>query len=104
MQALPSAFFHHVSSADAHFGAARLNGEVDNRRRPADGRGPRTGQEVVGGFRAAEGHIEMSVRIDATGQQQQPARIHHLVRRAGRNARANLLDRRAVDQQIGLHR
>ena len=55
----------------AHLGAAGLDGEIDNRRGPADGCGPRAGLEVVGGVGAAEGHVEMRVRVDAAGQKQQ---------------------------------
>ena len=92
MQALPSAFFHQVSSAVAHLGAARLDGEIDDGCGAADGRGARAGLEVVGGIGAAEGHVEMSVRVDAAGQQQQAGGIDDYVRCRGGNAGADFLD------------
>ena len=68
----------------AHFGSARLDREIDNRRRPADGRGPRAGFKIVGGIGAAKGHVEMRVRVDAAGEQQQAGCVDDCVLAAAR--------------------
>ena len=52
---------------------------------------------------AAEGHVEMRVRVDAAGKKQQAGCIDDLVGRAGWDAGADLLDGRAVDEQVGVH-
>ena len=75
MQALPSAFFHQVSSASRILVPRAWMAKSTMVVVPADGRGARAGQEVVGRGGAAEGHVEMRVRVDAAGQQQQAGRI-----------------------------
>ena len=87
----------------AHLRPARLDGEVHNRRRSADRRGPRARLKIVRRRGPAERHIEMRMRVDPARQQQQPRGIHHFVRRARRNPRAHFPDHRAIDQQIRLH-
>ena len=67
MQALPSAFFHQVSSASRMRAAAGLDGEIDDGGGAAEGRGARAGLEIVGGGGAAERHVEMRVHVDAAG-------------------------------------
>ncbi len=86
----------------AHLRPARLDGEVHNRGRSADGRCPRARLKIVRRRSPAEGHVEMRMRVDPARQHKQPRGIHHFVRRARRNAGAHFLDHRAVDQQIRL--
>ena len=49
--------------------------KVDDRCGPADGCGARTGEEIVGRVRSAEGHVKMRVRIDAAGEKQESGRV-----------------------------
>ncbi len=86
----------------AHLCAAGLDGEIDNGSSPADGRRARAGEEVVCRGGAAERHVEMRVRINAAGQQQQAGGIDDGVGGACRNAGANFFDDRAVDEDVGL--
>ncbi len=51
----------------AHARAARLDGEIDNGGRAAEGRGARAGFEIVGRGGAAERHVEVRVGVDAAG-------------------------------------
>ena len=87
----------------AHLRSAGLDGEIDNRCGPADGSGPRAGLEVVGGCGAAEGHVEMSVRVDAAGQKQQAGCVDDGLRGRCGDAGADLLDDCAVDEDVGAH-
>ena len=100
MQALPSRLFPPGIERVAHLGAACLNGEVNDGGRPAHGGGARAGFEVVGGSGAAEGHIKMSVSVDAAGQQHHSGRVDQLVRRHSGDAGADFVDRFAFDQDI----
>jgi len=86
----------------AHLGSAGLDGEVNDCRGSANGRSPGAGLKIVGGVGAAEGHVQMGVCVDATGQQQEAGCIDDCVCGGGWNSPANLLDDRTVDQQIGL--
>src|SRR5262249_47392241 len=45
-----------------------LNGKVDQGRRATESRSPRASFKVVGAGRAAEGHVEMRVHINASGK------------------------------------
>ena len=56
-----------------------LNGEVDERGGAAEGGGARAGFKIVGTGGAAEGHVEMSVHVDAAGQNQFAGRVSILV-------------------------
>ena len=68
MQALPSAFFHQVSSASrmrvprAWMAKSTMRGGAAERRRAG------AGFEIVGDGGAAERHVEMGVAVDAAGQ------------------------------------
>ena len=48
-----------------------MNGEVDERGGAAEGRGDRAGLEIVGAGGAAEGHVEVSVDVDAAGEEEE---------------------------------
>ena len=86
----------------AHPGSARLDSKVNNGRGSADGRSPGAGFKIVGGVGAAKGHVQMSVRVDAAGQQQEAGCVDDCVCGGGWNPRTDFLDGRAIDQQIGL--
>ncbi len=88
----------------AHLRPARLDGKIDNRRRPANCGRACPGLKIIGGVRPAERHVEMGMRIDAARQHQQSGSINNSFRRARRDPRTNFLDDRSVDQQIGLYR
>ena len=80
----------------------RLHGEVDDRRRPAEGRGPRAGLERVLGERAAEGQLHVGVRIDAARDHPPPGRVDDAVGgdAGALQVRADLHDRLAVDEDV----
>ena len=59
--------------------AAVLNGEIDDRRRPAEGRCSRPAFEIVRRRRAAERHVEMRVNVDAARQDKLARRVDHFV-------------------------
>ena len=59
--------------------ALPLDAEVDVARRPAERRRPLAGLEVVDSDRAAEGHVQMGMRVDATRQHVLSGRIDRLV-------------------------
>ena len=61
-----------------------LQGEVDDRGGAADRRGDGAGAVIVGRHRAAEGHIQMSVHVDAAGHHQQACGVDHRVSRGGK--------------------
>ena len=88
----------------AHLRTARLNSKVHDRRRPANRRCPRPSLKIVCRVGPAERHIEMRVRIDAAGQQQQPRRVHNGCRRIRRNVGAHVFNHAPVDQHIGTNR
>jgi hypothetical protein len=52
-----------------------LNGKVNQRRGPAERRGPCARFKVVGACRACKGHIEMSMNIDSPGKNQLARRV-----------------------------
>ena len=87
----------------AHLRAPRLDGEVHNRCGSADGRGSGAGKEVIGGVRAAEGHIEVRVRVDAAGKDKKAGCIDDLFGGTWWDSCAYFLDGCAVDEEIGLH-
>ena len=86
--------------------ALGLDGEVDDRRRPAEGRGPRAGLEGVLGERPAERQLHVGVRVDPARDDVLAGRVDRLVRRHRRTGRIapDLGDGLAVDQDVGLVR
>src|SRR4029077_13550009 len=63
----------------AHLRAFGLDGEVDDAGGPAHGCGSRAGFEIVGGGGAAEGHVEMGVRVDASGEDEHSGGVDYAV-------------------------
>ena len=83
--------------------AARLDREVDDRRRPAERRRARPGLERVLGERPAERQLHVGVDVDGARDDVLAGRVDGLV---GRHARARQpgtdgRDRLAVDQHVG---
>ena len=60
--------------------AGRLQCEVDDRRRAAEGRCPRAGAEVVGAGTPAEGQVHVGVDVDRAGHHVAPRRVDRPVR------------------------
>ena len=85
----------------AHGVAPGLQGEVDDGGGSAYGCGDGAGAVIVGRYGAAEGHIQMGVHVDAAGHHQQAGGIDHGVAGGG-NVGADLLDRLAVAEDVGL--
>ena len=54
-----------------------LDGEVDQCRRAAEGRGACAGFKIIGAGGAAEGHVEMRVYIDAAWKNELVAGIEN---------------------------
>jgi hypothetical protein len=91
--------------------AGALDGEVDDRRRPAPRGGRRPGLERVGRERAAERQLHVRVRVDAAGHDVLPGGVDHAVggrREVGaerrRARREHGGDRLAVHEDVGRHR
>ena len=100
MQALPSAFFHQVSSASRMLRAAGLDGEVDERGGAAKRRGPRAGFEIVGRVVPPNGMSRCVCASMPPGSSSNPVASTTLSA-ARRNAGADFFDRFAVDQHVG---
>ena len=101
MQALPSAFFHQVSSASRMRVPRAWMAKSTMRGGAAEGRGARAGFEIVGAGGAAEGHVEMGVAIDAAGEDVHAGGVDDFGRRSFRDAGADFLDDFAFDQDVG---
>ena len=69
----------------AHPRSARLHGEVDDRSRPADGRRPCAGFEIVADVVPPNGMSRWVCASIAARQDEQPRCIHNFFRRASRN-------------------
>ena len=76
-----------------------LDGEIDQRGRPAESRGRCAGQEIVGAGGAAEGHVEVGMNVDAAGDDEQSGGVDDAAsildgksRSDGRNLVANNAD------------
>ena len=61
--------------------ALGLDGEVDVRRRAAEGRRAVAGEEIVRGDGAAEGHVQVRMHVDAAGDDVLAARVNRARRR-----------------------
>jgi hypothetical protein len=84
-----------------HHGMAHgLQGEVDDGSGATDGRGARSPLVVVRADRAAEGHIEMGMHIDAARQNQQARRIDDCMSRRI-DCRRDARNFFALDQHVG---
>ena len=83
--------------------ALRLDGEVDDRRRAAEGRRARPRLERVLRERPAERQLHVGVDVDPARDHVLAGGVDRLVggHAAGRQARADLGDRLAVDQDVG---
>ena len=83
--------------------AARLDGEVDDRRRPAEGRRPGPGLERVLGERPAERQLHVGVDVDGARDDVLARGVDRLVggHAGGREAGTDRGDRLAVDQDVG---
>ena len=103
MQALPSAFFHQVSSAARILVPRAWMAKSTIVVVPPIAAARVPVSKVVGRVGAAEGHVEMRMRVDAAGEHQQAGGIDDFVGSARRNARADFLDDRAIDQEIGFY-
>ena len=92
MQALPSAFFHQVSSASrmrvprAWMAKSTMVVVPPN----AAARVPVSKSSARCG--AAERHVEMSVRVNAAGEQQQAASVNHCIAADQGNASAHFFN------------
>jgi hypothetical protein len=86
--------------------AARLDGEVDDHRRAAEGRRPGAGLERVLGERAAERQLHVGVDVDAAGDHVAALRVNRLVgaQAGGLEPGPDRRDRLAVDQDVGVVR
>src|SRR5439155_5130927 len=67
----------------------------------AEGRGAGSGLEIVGRDRAAEGHVDVGVRVDAAGQDQQAGGVQDRVGLDLQTAADRGHDR-VFDQEVGL--
>ena len=99
MQALPAAFSCHVVKARTERAAARLDGEIDDRRRATEGRCARAGLEGVLGEGAAERQLHMGVAVDAAGDDPLAGGVHD---RVGRDVEvdADQGDLIAIDEDV----
>ncbi len=84
-----------------HGVAAGLQGEVDDGGGSAHGCGDGAGAVIVGGYGAAEGHVEMGVHVDAAGHNEETGGIDHGVAGSG-NVGGDLPDRLSVTEDVGL--
>jgi hypothetical protein len=86
--------------------ALRLDREVDDRRRPAEGGGSGPGLERVLGERAAERQLHVGVDVDRTRNDPAAGCVDRLVGGGAgvREIHADLDDRLAVDQDVGRRR
>ena len=76
-----------------------LDGEVDDRRGAAEGRGDGAGLEVVGRGRAAERHVHVGVHVDAAGQDVLALGVDDAIGRH-RQGRADGRDLVAFDEDV----
>jgi len=83
--------------------AHRLHRKVDDRRRPAEGRGAGPGLKVIRRKRPAERQLHVGVDIDATGDDELAGRVD-LLRAAGGEASSDLRDLLAVHEHVGFIR
>ncbi len=83
--------------------AARLDGEVDDRGRPAEGRRPGPALEGVLGERAAERQLHVRVHVDRAGDHVLAGRVDRLVGGdpGSGQVRADERDRLPVDEDVG---
>ena len=84
----------------AHLGALGLDGEIDESGGASEGGDFGAGFEIVGGRGAAEGHIEVSVNVDAARDQQHTCCIDDLVGIGSRNGVGDVFDGFVLDQKI----
>ncbi len=80
---------------------ARLQGEVDDGRRAADGRGARAGQVIVRGCGPAEGHVEVRVDVDAARHDEQAGGVDKGVAGKGELG-THSADLLALDEDVSL--
>ena len=78
-----------------------LDGEVDQCGGAAESRGDGAGLEIVGAGRAAEGHVEMRVNVDASGDDQTAGGVDHFARVFGGELGSDGGDFIAVDADVG---
>src|ERR1700722_6895647 len=62
-----------------HAGSLCLNGEVDDGGGASDSRGSRAGEKVVGRDGAAEWHVHVGVRVDASRDHKKTRGVHNRV-------------------------
>ena len=84
-----------------HGVAPGLQGEVDDGGGSAHGRGDGAGAVIVGGYGAAEGHIEMGVHVDPAGHNEETRGVNDRVPGSG-NIGGDLADRLSVTEDVGL--
>ena len=98
---------HRFSAGLAHPGVAgllerlaeSLHREIDDRGRPAEGRGSRPGLEVIGGERAPERQLHVRMHVDPTGDHVFTCRIDPLCP-GGLQALPDHRDLLAVDEHV----
>ena len=100
MQAASFGLFPPDVQRVAHFGAARLDGEIDQGGGAAEGRRAGAGFEIVARRCSAEWHVEMRVRVDAAGKQYIPVASSTAFAGLGGNAPAHFFDDAAVNQYV----
>jgi hypothetical protein len=79
--------------------AAGLEGEVDDRGGASDGGGAGAGEVVVRGGGAAEGHVEVGVDVDASGENEEVPSVYDLVAFGG-DVRGDLGDDLALNENV----
>ena len=102
MTALPSALAIQASRPARSDFPLRLDREVDDRRRPAEGRGARAGLERVLRERPAEGQLHVRVDVDAARDHVLAGRVDGLVggHAMARQVGADRGDPLAVDEDV----
>src|ERR1700733_12233737 len=85
----------------SHLRAFGLDGEVDQRRGAAEGCGFCAGFEIVGGRGAAEGHVEVSVDVDASGEEEHAGDVDDAVGLFDGDVWRDVFDLFADDQDVG---
>ena len=101
MTALSCGFLHPRIEGLAESLSFVLNSEIDQRGGAAEGRGDGAGLEVVGAGGAAEGHVEVSVHVDAAGNDEKASGVNHLAGVLDGELRGDGGNLVAVDADVG---
>src|ERR1017187_3037231 len=77
-----------------------LDGEVDQCCRPAEGRGARSGFEIIRTRGSSEGHVEVSMHVNSAGKHIFARRVDNLPRVLSRKALPNRGDLSTADRDV----